>query len=418
MARTLIICPTHDHGDTLFTSVASLQAQTDPDWRLVVICDGAPQRSLDILSAISASDSRVECVSHPKGARFGEDYRDPVVRGASEELVLHLGDDDVWARDHLAHMRGLLDQADWAYSGELAQQTDGSFGWRFAHHGAPLARAQAAHGSFIDGGLNNVAFRRDAYMRLERGWQAAPSNIGSDAHMWRVFMADPTVRIACTARPSFIKLAGRAARRGMPSLKRLAEAAPVLARVNAPGFIDASRRAAALSLPVLKMLNFNRAEAVGRFEDAMARCGLRLAPQDGAFSTAMDGGTMSVPLSDAQRDQILFSWHLLRATRGDLGELTVLHGFLPRFRPLLSSYLSAQARSDSELFRPLLGLVEDVLGLSGVALHARARNAIARGALAEAETTLRDAERQQPDGKWINAMRAELAELQAHEHDS
>ena len=65
MARTLILCPTHDHADALMMSIASVRAQTETDWRMVVICDGAPARTVEILQAIEADDPRIdkgECV--------------------------------------------------------------------------------------------------------------------------------------------------------------------------------------------------------------------------------------------------------------------------------------------------------------------------------------------------------------------
>ena len=143
MARTLILCPTHDHADTLFASIASVQAQRDADWQMVVIGDGAPERTADIVMAIGERDPRIRYRPHPKGERFGEAYRDAVIRESPAEFICHLGDDDLWSDRHLDTMTAMLAQADWAMQGELALSVDGAFTWRFANHGTDLARELA-----------------------------------------------------------------------------------------------------------------------------------------------------------------------------------------------------------------------------------------------------------------------------------
>ena len=99
MADVLILCPTFDHAETLLASTASVRAQKFRDWDLVVIGDGAPERTAEIMAAIGLADRRIRYEQHPKSARFGEVYRDPVIRASRAEVVLQLGDDDLWAPD-------------------------------------------------------------------------------------------------------------------------------------------------------------------------------------------------------------------------------------------------------------------------------------------------------------------------------
>ena len=54
-------------------------------------------------------DERIGHVVHPKGERYGEAWRDAVIREASEPFVCHLGDDDLWLPHHLASMTALLE---------------------------------------------------------------------------------------------------------------------------------------------------------------------------------------------------------------------------------------------------------------------------------------------------------------------
>lgn len=108
MPSILILCPTFDHADTLFASTASVRAQKFQDWELVVIGDGAPDRTGEIISTISQEDERIRYEAHPKSERYGEIYRDRVIRESQAEVVLQLGDDDLWAPDHIEpHARGV-----------------------------------------------------------------------------------------------------------------------------------------------------------------------------------------------------------------------------------------------------------------------------------------------------------------------
>ncbi|MGB3470289.1 MAG: glycosyltransferase family 2 protein [Erythrobacter sp.] len=98
---TLIICPTFDHADTLLMATASVRAQTRKDWQMVVICDGSPDRTREVMEAICRQDNRISYVWKPKGERYGETYRDAVIRQVDSAYVCHLGDDDLWLPNHL-----------------------------------------------------------------------------------------------------------------------------------------------------------------------------------------------------------------------------------------------------------------------------------------------------------------------------
>ena len=194
----LILCPTHDHADTLYISLASVRAQTIEDWRLVVIGDGAPERTRNILSAAKKIDDRIEFVMHPKGNRFGEVYRDPVIRNFDVDYVFQISDDDLWAPHHLETMLELLRQADWVNQAPLRLLPNGTSEWWFINHGTPQARNQS--GRRISAGPNFVAYRRDAYLSLPEGWTAAPEPGPSDQFMWAKFHAQPSISVASTAK--------------------------------------------------------------------------------------------------------------------------------------------------------------------------------------------------------------------------
>ena len=183
MPKVLILCPTFDHTETLFASTASVRAQSFRDWELVVIGDGAPARTAEIMSALSRTDSRISYVAHTKSERFGEIYRDQVIRESTAEVVLQLGDDDLWVSDHVDCMLGLLRDAEWGNQAPLRVASDGAAEWWPINHGTPQIRSSIVRGVPVSAGPNFVAYRREAYLRLPEGWTCAPPNGPSDAFM-------------------------------------------------------------------------------------------------------------------------------------------------------------------------------------------------------------------------------------------
>ncbi len=62
-APVTVLLPTHNHPRTLPYSIDSVLAQTFTDFRLIVICDGAAEETLDVVADAARSDPRVEVVT-------------------------------------------------------------------------------------------------------------------------------------------------------------------------------------------------------------------------------------------------------------------------------------------------------------------------------------------------------------------
>ncbi|TFF21900.1 glycosyltransferase family 2 protein [Jiella endophytica] len=307
MARTLIICPTHDHADALLMSIGSVRAQHDTDWRMVVICDGSPDRTTEILEHFAQQDPRITYVRHDKGERFGEAYRDPVIREASEAFVCHLSDDDIWTAGHLGNMTAMLEQADFAVQSPLLLDHSGAASWFVCNHGTRRKR------HIPPSGLNNVAYRRDAYLRLEKGWMPAPPKAPSDVYMWNKFLARDDVSVACSARPSVLKLPSSAERRGFSATFRAAELAPWLARVNAPGVFEAVLKSASVMELVSRSLPVHKAQLAVSFKAAMRRCGMLIVDEKAPGNIAVDGAPMEIPMTRDQRAEAELAFLAVKA---------------------------------------------------------------------------------------------------------
>jgi len=104
--RWSVVLPTHDAPDTLSISIASVLAQTDDDFELLVVGDGIA----DVTRACVAGfdDARVELFDLPKAAGYGYAHRAAAIRSARGRHLAFASDDDIWAPDHLERLGVLL----------------------------------------------------------------------------------------------------------------------------------------------------------------------------------------------------------------------------------------------------------------------------------------------------------------------
>ena len=315
MAKVLVLCPTFDHADTLFASIASVRAQRFQDWEMAVIGDGAPQRTRQIVDAIRAEDARIQLYLHPKSARFGEIYRDPVIRDSQSEFICHLSDDDIWAPDHLDQMLGLLRDAEWANQAPLRIDPAGGIEWWPVNHGTAAMRAGCRTRAPLSAGLNYVAYRRQAYLRLPEGWTCAPWEAGtSDVYMWSKFFHLPDLVVASSAVTSAFKFPSTASgRRPRTPEQRMAEITPWLARAAEPGLADRMRQAGSIRTRMVKLFALHGAGHCDSLASAFALSGLQPVAANMAPEPAINGAPMRLPLTEVQYREALTAWALVRS---------------------------------------------------------------------------------------------------------
>ena len=315
MAHLLILCPTFDHADTLYASIASVRAQHFEDWEMVVIGDGAPQRTYDILEAICAEDPRIRFERHPKSSRNGEDYRDPVIRACDAQAICHLSDDDIWAPDHLDSMLELLDLGEWVTEAPLRVAPGGGQEWWPINHGTDVIRASVCRRVPPSAGINYVAYRRETYLRLPVGWRCAPPDAGpTDIFMWGKFFADPRLYVASTAATSVVKFASKqGARAGRTPEQRMAEIGVWLARMARPGLVDGLRRAGRVEGRFIELFTLHGCGSSPTLGEAFHRAGMEPVAADVPPRPALNDALMPVPLTEAQLSEAERAWRLLRA---------------------------------------------------------------------------------------------------------
>ena len=361
MARVLILCPTHDHVDTLYFSIASARSQTFEDWKMVVICDGAPQRTLDILEAITLVDDRITFEVHPKSYKTGEIHRDRVVRSSDAEYVCHLGDDDVWAPDHLEQMIALMQKGDWVNQSAMSILTTSKVEWTPRNMGGRTARQSMGKEKFaIAVGFSHTAYRMESYLSLPVGWSQTPQNYrAGDQFMSAKFLTRPDIRVASTAACSSLKFRSRTqASLAMSPEGFAARIAPWLARIAAPGLLKSVARDVEMTPILLALLSVYAPDEELDLASAFAECGLRIADETTPFDIVVDGAPMALPLTPDQHAQALNAY---------LTYQTWFHGKVPA-----SVWVDQVGRSEKNWVLCLRGL-------------ARTRPHLAIGALNELE---------------------------------
>ncbi len=301
MSAVLILCPTFDHAEALIASTASVRAQRFENWQLVVIGDGAPAKTREIMAEITAVDRRISYQAHPKTVRFGEIYRDPIIRQSDAEFVLQLGDDDLWAPDHIHCMLELLERSEWGNQAPIRVAPDGGAQWWPINHGTASMRASIVQGVPVSAGPNFVAYRREAYLRLVEGWTCAPPPGPSDAYMWAKFFRLPTLDVASTAATTAVKFPSHVdGREELSSVQRLAELQPWLQRLSEPGFVRSLCAKASIYHRLRKLFGIHQAHLASSVDEALLMCGFSPAPLDALPSPARNGQPMTLPLSPAQ----------------------------------------------------------------------------------------------------------------------
>ncbi len=141
--RVSVVMPTYDQDPFLPGAVASLLAQSEPNWELIVVDDGSPGDTREALGeALDDGRVRLEVLDRNRGLGAA------LNRGldcASAQYIAYLPSDDLYYFDHLASLVAALDaapEAILAVAGVRHHQRRTSRG---RIEGEPLQLVQVAH---------------------------------------------------------------------------------------------------------------------------------------------------------------------------------------------------------------------------------------------------------------------------------
>ena len=247
----LVIVPTHDHASTLGLAVRSALEQTVTDLDVVVIGDGVGDDTRAVAHDLVAADDRVRFLDRPKSPSRGEATRHEVITASTARIVTYLGDDDLLLADHVATMRALLHDHDFAHPFPIVVDPDGTLRAYPTDLGDPRCVAWHLHPGHNTVSLTGAAHTAELYRRVPQGWQAPPPGRWPDHFMWEQFFRLPDVRMATAPRATTVKPPA-AIRLGIDADERRTSLEGWWDRMHEPGFreqwdlevADAVRRSA------------------------------------------------------------------------------------------------------------------------------------------------------------------------------
>jgi hypothetical protein len=127
---------------------------------------------------------------------------------ARGKIVCYLSDDDIWFPEHMATMRDLLAEADFATGLAVRVQEDGQLVSWPANLALPSYReAMLAGTNYVP--LSFAAHTLDVYRRLPTGWSTAPEGIATDLYMWQKLLRLPGIRARSATRPTAVHFLSR-----------------------------------------------------------------------------------------------------------------------------------------------------------------------------------------------------------------
>ncbi|HWA18250.1 MAG TPA: glycosyltransferase [Devosia sp.] len=126
--RFTVLMPTHYRPDVIGFAIRSVLAQTDPDFELLVVGDGAIAGTAEIVFGFG--DPRIRWFDLPKGPAFGYANRNIALRESRGELMAYAADDDLMFPDHLERLGAAFadSSVQWAYAPAFWVSSDGIAG--------------------------------------------------------------------------------------------------------------------------------------------------------------------------------------------------------------------------------------------------------------------------------------------------
>ncbi|MBW4459913.1 MAG: glycosyltransferase [Nodosilinea sp. WJT8-NPBG4] len=101
-----IILPAYNAASTLGQTVASVQAQTVPDWEVIIVDDGSDDNTPALAAQFAAQDERIRTVSQPNQGVSAA--RNTGIAIARYDWLLFLDADDTLAASYLEKMTAPL----------------------------------------------------------------------------------------------------------------------------------------------------------------------------------------------------------------------------------------------------------------------------------------------------------------------
>lgn len=193
--RASVILPTHKDPGTLQFAVASVLHQSESNFELLIVCDGADEQTLATAHRFSELDTRVQVLDLPKGTGLGEENRHLAVELSTAPIIFYIDEDDLWLPDHLSRLLEAIEtsRADVACSSVASVASTGTIEIApYSHARGPL-RSLLRERTFRALFKIHMCHTKEAYLGLAKGWRARPngeivlyllSDLAEEHHRW------------------------------------------------------------------------------------------------------------------------------------------------------------------------------------------------------------------------------------------
>lgn len=121
-----VIIPCYNSAPYIAHTIASIQAQTTPDWEAIVIDDGSTDASASIVETLAAQDSRIRLVRKENGGSASA--RNAGLGEVKGDYIQFLDADDTIDPDKFRRQIALIEKEDLdlCYTDYVVQEADGS----------------------------------------------------------------------------------------------------------------------------------------------------------------------------------------------------------------------------------------------------------------------------------------------------
>ena len=192
--RFSIIIPTFNHQDTINYAIKSVLQQTLQDFEIIVVGDGCPETTDEIMNYWMKHDTRIQYQSNPKGLGHGELFRHEAIQKSNGEYIFYLGDDDMWLPRHLEILSPFLKTFDFVHSTHCAIHPGNEIYHLEDQIAKQSVRQRMSSEKWNFFGPTCAAHTKEAYQRLPYGWRPRPDGMWSDLYMWRQWFSQKDMR--------------------------------------------------------------------------------------------------------------------------------------------------------------------------------------------------------------------------------
>jgi teichuronic acid biosynthesis glycosyltransferase TuaG len=102
-----VVIPVHNAAATIRAAIASVQAQTYPNWEILAVEDGSTDDSAALLTTLAAADPRIH-VQHLTAQSGPGPARNAGIRAAKGRFIAFLDADDLWHPEKLSRQIGWM----------------------------------------------------------------------------------------------------------------------------------------------------------------------------------------------------------------------------------------------------------------------------------------------------------------------